>query len=889
MPALRRLPPLPAAVPLLAAVPLAAAVAGALPVRLAAGLAAGVAGAVYSTLMLALALRVHRRAGGGFGACRGAAFLAAGVLLGTVGAAAAGLVRPGAAGTVAIAGLLPVAVAYLLGLLLLPGAAPTPGARLRRLLDGTGLGITVLYSAWLFGLGREGGSTTLRFVVALVAAIAVSVAVVTGLRAVRHRPAALGCAAGSALGVLGLAGQALAIGDPAGDAWLPWTALLLVAGPALVWLGARLSERVATAPPEVGAGGRHVETRGTFAAYPILGVPAVVAMAATVYALVTGGVFDTTAIALAVAAFAVLALRETLGALDVARYARELSRREARFQALVAGSGDVIMVLDSDLVVRWQSPAAARHFGLSDQDVKGRSWLSLLHPDDVATAAAKLALVLRRPRPNPDDPEDTLSRPVRLQARLRDGHGHWRDTETFVSDQRGAPPVAALVLHVTDIGERAEMERAVHRLTGTDPLTGLANRSRLLRAIADLLAGPEERTGAVVLLDLDGLSAVNSARGQEAGDLALIEVSRRLRESAGEDDLVARIDGDEFAIATRGTAMQAYALATRLLAALAEPISTPAGPIRLRASAGLTDLAATSVDDVLRRADLALRRARQLGHRRVEWYDRDLETALIRRTTLEQGLPGSVRRGELDLAYQPVVNLIDGRPVGVEALLRWRHPTLGTVSAADAIKVAEELDVVAEIGEWVLHQAARQLSGWLRDGHDLWLAVNVSARQLADHTFPGTVATVLDLHDIPAHALVLEVGEAGLGADARDLAPQLAAIRALGARTALDDFGTGLSSLAHLRRLPLDLVKIDQLFFAEPAGRGGPAVPLIEVMVGLGRRLGIEVVAEGLAEPEHVELVRAAGCRFGQGYHIARPAPAEHLEAYLESHRSPTI
>jgi len=152
-----------------------------------------------------------------------------------------------------------------------------------------------------------------------------------------------------------------------------------------------------------------------------------------------------------------------------------------------------------------------------------------------------------------------------------------------------------------------------------------------------------------------------------------------------------------------------------------------------------------------------------------------------------------------------------------------------------------------------------------------------------------SVATVLDLHDIPADALILEVSEAGLGADARQLAPQLAAIRALGVRTALDDFGTGQASLAHLRRLPLDLVKIDQLFFAEPAGRAGPAVPLIDVIVGLARRLGLDVIAEGLAEPEHVDLVRAAGCRYGQGYHIGRPAPAEHVEAYLESHRSPSM
>jgi EAL domain-containing protein (putative c-di-GMP-specific phosphodiesterase class I) len=242
-------------------------------------------------------------------------------------------------------------------------------------------------------------------------------------------------------------------------------------------------------------------------------------------------------------------------------------------------------------------------------------------------------------------------------------------------------------------------------------------------------------------------------------------------------------------------------------------------------------------------------------------------------------------RGELDLLYQPIIDLVASRPLAVEALLRWRHPRLGTLLPVDVIPVAEDLGFIKEMGSWVLRKASRQLASWLRDGRDIAMAVNVSPRQLADPELHEDIAAVLELHNLPADRLVLEIAETGLGRDTEWLDEHLAAVRALGVRTALDEFGTGPESLTHLRRLPMDMVKVGRSFFDATRESAGASVPIIDVMVGLGRRLGVDIVAQGLEAQSHLDVVRAAGCRLGQGHLFAHPQPAERTEAYLDAFR----
>jgi len=310
----------------------------------------------------------------------------------------------------------------------------------------------------------------------------------------------------------------------------------------------------------------------------------------------------------------------------------------------------------------------------------------------------------------------------------------------------------------------------------------------------------------------------------------------------------------------------------------------------LHASIGLAEAQDPGgVEDVLQRADLACRRARQLGRDRLEWYDSCLEDQLVRRMDMERELAGAIGRRELDLVYQPVVHLLDRRPAGVEALLRWRSPTLGTVLPIELMPVAEDLGIAADIAEWVLDAGCRHLASWLDGGNDLWLSVNMSPGQLAAPGLVDRVAAVLAAHRLAPERLVVEVAEAQLGRDLPTVVPHLAALRALGVRTALDDFGAGQDSLAQLRRLPLDLLKIDGALVSEPGHRQGPTRPVIDVVVGLGRRLGLELIVEGVETRSRLDEALTAGCRLGQGFLLGRPMPAEHLEAYLEDHRTPSF
>ena len=863
-------PPLTAA---LSCAVLCAGVAGVASPLVAVGVAVGLATVVHAALLVRHALAIHREPAPGldqqggarpqehsFGPCRGAGFLGLAVLAaGTAVVAAVAVVADGqatgpAGARVLTGGLLAATALFVLGLLLLPGAAPGPLARLRRLLDGLGVGVSLLFTVWLLTPGH--GTGALPATVALLLAAGLSIAVVTGLRAVRYRRASLDCSGGAMLSMLGLAGMALAFlgnGQPAG---LPVAAGAMVFGPVLSWTGARWA---GTGPDDAD------DSSG----YPILAVPVGAALLAAGYHLLRGRSFDDVSIGLGFVVVVALAAREAFAVADIRRYARRVAVQGAHFRSLVSGSSDVAMMLDADLVVRWQSPVAARQLGLSDQDVVDRPFVALVHPDDADAVRERLVAILAGPQ-----------RPALIAARLRDGFGRWRDTESTVDDQRSVPEVGALVVHVRDVGERRELERSLDRMARTDQLTGLANRHQLTGTVAALLPG-----GAVLVIDLDGFTAVNDLHGPEVGDAVLVEAARRLRTGVDPADLPARLGADEFAVATQGPPVRTFALASRLLTMLSEPYPLPDGTVHLTACVGIAELAgAAGAGDALSRAMLALRRARHGGRGSIEWYDEALEAALLRRMTLEQDLAGVVTRGELDLVYQPILDLVEGHPVGAEALLRWRHPTLGSLSAAEFAPVADEIGLAGEIGEWVLHRACRQLASWRRDRRELWLAVHVAGAQLAAPDLGTTVGAALDLHRVPAERLVLAVTEEALGGDTAQAVARLTQVRALGVRTALTRFGTGSTPLADLRRLPVDLVKVDRTLFTEPAGRRGPATPIIEAVVELGHRIGVDIIAGGLEAEAHLDVVRAAGCRFGQGYLFGRPVPPEHLEAFLETH-----
>jgi diguanylate cyclase (GGDEF)-like protein len=436
-------------------------------------------------------------------------------------------------------------------------------------------------------------------------------------------------------------------------------------------------------------------------------------------------------------------------------------------------------------------------------------------------------------------------------------------------------------------GQLQEREAHFRELAHTDPLTGLANRRGLLRALREEAVGGPPCV--LMGMDLDGFKNINDMRGHDVGDQVLIEVGRRLRANLRPGDLAARLGGDEFAVLMFARPREAERAAHRLLGVLCAPYEQPQGTVFLSASIGLAGCAtATDVPSLLRNADLALRFAKQRGKSRVEQYDVAYDESLRRRTLLEHELRGAVDRGELHLTFQPVVALPSVRPVGAEALLRWHHPTLGQVPPVEFIPIAEESGAITKLGAWVLHQACHQLSRWLADGHDVWVSVNVSPRELHSPEYVVQVAEALEAHRVPPQRLVLEVTEHAVATDLEELVRRLRALRMTGVRIALDDFGAGYSSLGQLRNLPVDILKIDHSLVAEPeSSRTGTAAPLVDVVVRLGHRLGLEVIAEGMEEPQQLAVVEAAGCRWGQGWLFGQAVPAEYLEARLAA--TPTL
>ncbi|HLL67173.1 MAG TPA: bifunctional diguanylate cyclase/phosphodiesterase [Micromonosporaceae bacterium] len=433
----------------------------------------------------------------------------------------------------------------------------------------------------------------------------------------------------------------------------------------------------------------------------------------------------------------------------------------------------------------------------------------------------------------------------------------------------------ALVRHDIrrDAVRLARSEAHFRVMAHTDALTGLGNRRALLAS----LESETDRQHRCVLLaiDLDGFKNVNDIRGHDAGDAVLIEVAARLRANLRPGDLAARLGGDEFAVLMRAARGEAGPACERLLGVLARPYEVAGGAVFLSASIGVAacepghDLPA-----VLRAADLALRDAKQQGKNRVQEYDQAYDRRVRRRTAVADALRGARRNGELRLVYQPVVALPEGHVVGVEALLRWDHPQLGQVAPDEFIPIAEESDLIDELGAFALSEACRQLALWIRDGHCIWVSVNVSVRELQCERYVGRVTEALRAYRVPPGRIVLEVTEHAVARDLDGLVERLNELRASGVRVALDDFGSGYSSLGQLSTLPVDILKIDRSLLTPPS----TDAPLVDVVVALGNRLSLDVVAEGITDERQRRLLEQARCRYGQGELFGAAMPAEQVE-----------
>jgi diguanylate cyclase (GGDEF)-like protein/PAS domain S-box-containing protein len=582
-------------------------------------------------------------------------------------------------------------------------------------------------------------------------------------------------------------------------------------------------------------------------------------------------------------------LRTLVWAAEGARMTRQLLRAEAYFRTLVDRAADITLVLDPQGRITWASAAGTRPGAWAGRDLEGRPLADFVHEEDRTELRRALDPAL-----SGDD-----ERAPAFRLRTRDGA--WRMVETVRAvSAAGLPRTSAgvlatagsdgTVLHLRDVVGRRSTELELERMAYTDYLTGLPNRARLMAAMADArsrAAAGEE--ACLLLLDLDGFKPVNDIAGHDAGDRLLVQVGARLRATVRDRDLISRLGGDEFAVLVRAGLEEATALAERIVADLRgmRPTASARGAagelvFDISGSVGVTRL--DPGDDTavtIRQADLALRTAKAAGKNRVCRHDDAADSATGRRTILARDLPAAIEEGRLWVAYQPVLGAVERRFVGMEALVRWDHPTLGPVPPDEFIPVAEDDGLIVPLQRFVLRTALTELAGLLAEGRDLQLGVNISVRHVQAGCLVPDVAAVLAATGVPPGRLVLEITESVLLDGEDRLHSDLAQLREMGCVLALDDFGKGYSSLGYLARLPVAILKMDRGFVAgiETDAR---AAALVASIVGLGRTLGMDVVAEGAETRGELTALAGMGCRFLQGFLLGRPVPPAQLRAVLD-------
>ncbi len=426
-----------------------------------------------------------------------------------------------------------------------------------------------------------------------------------------------------------------------------------------------------------------------------------------------------------------------------------------------------------------------------------------------------------------------------------------------------------------------------------DPLTGLPNRTLILDRAEQMLA--RARRGnlpvAVLLIDLDGFKDVNDTLGHDVGDRLLRSVTARLTATMRASDSVGRLGGDEFVVLVDGSSTDdgPDLVSRRLLDSLREPfvVEGAAGNmLTLTASVGIAAGVRPSATELLRDADIALYEAKAAGKDCVVVFRPEMHAAVQDRHLLESDLRDALRLGQFFLVYQPIFNLASGKTIGVEALLRWRHPQRGVVQPNAFIPILEDSGMITDVGRWVLEEATRQGMRWHALGYELDVSVNVSARQLETDRLIEDVRRAVNRSGFDPRSLILEITETAIMGNVTAVVPRLAALKTTGVRVAIDDFGTGYSSLAYLQQLPVDTLKIDRTFISAMSDTPESGA-LIRTMVQLGKSLGLETLAEGIEESGQYRQLEREECDSGQGYLLARPLEWAALEEFLAEQSGP--
>jgi len=560
------------------------------------------------------------------------------------------------------------------------------------------------------------------------------------------------------------------------------------------------------------------------------------------------------------------------------RAEEELRRSSDRVRAVLESVPEGILTLDERLQVRSINSAAQRLFGVQVDEVAGKDFGGLIAEPNRGELRPQLRSYLR-------------ARDERAQG-THETVGQRKDGTTipieFTATRFGSQRL--LIGGLRDVSQRKAETEALQFQALHDPLTGLPNRSFLKERLetAILAAERDLRPCAVLVMDMDNFKEVNDRLGHHVGDQLLREVAARLRGTLRKADMVARLGGDEFAVVPFGAtdAPRAALIAEKILQALEAPVVIDETPITPAVSIGVASFPQNAEDAaaLMRRADVAMYAAKR-ARSGYSVYASDQEDGNGSPTPLIGKLGHAIDQFELLLHYQPIVDLADGRPEKLEALVRWGHPKHGLLPPDDFIPSAEQTDLIKPLTAWVLNEALGQLHAWHKAGFEVGVAVNLSARSLADVELAPTVADLLRTWQIPPDKLTLEITERSILSAEAD--PTLRCLHEIGVRLSVDDFGTGYSSLTYLKRLPVAEIKIDKSFLADLAQSRDDAA-IVRSTIDLGHNLGLRVVAEGVETAETATLLGQLGCDLAQGFHISYPLPAAQLGPWLRArHRTP--
>ncbi len=559
---------------------------------------------------------------------------------------------------------------------------------------------------------------------------------------------------------------------------------------------------------------------------------------------------------------------------------KDLTVLEERIQGIYSASTDAIGLADFEGTITEINDSFIRLTGFSREEIIGVMTYRDFVPDNYLDRSITPEMAIETGRAV--EYERDLTR--------KDGIKKTVTTTLYTVNDAGGQP-AAMAIVIRDITERRSLEQKLKHQAMHDPLTGLANRALLGDSIKRALSRARRlgKTVAILFLDLDNFKPVNDALGHAAGDAVLIAVSDRLGNCIRGSDMAARLGGDEFAVLLEDISGpdEEIRVANRILEAISSPIPVDGKDVYVGASIGLAVSSDKNEDaeELLQNADVAMYIAKKQGKSCYAVFEPSMHAAVIRRAQIESDLRLALSNDEFEVRYQPIIELATGKVLALEALLRWNNPRRLDVGPAEFIPIAEEADLISDIGQWILQESCDQVSEWNRGltlSRPISIAVNISGRQFQEPTFLESLQAALHHSGLSPQNLILEITESLILKNTEQNVATLRNIRELGVRLAIDDFGTGYSSLSYLHRFPVDILKIDRSF-VEKVSSGIEGAAMANAIISMSRTLHLTTIAEGIETIEQVETLRSLRCELGQGYLFAEPLTPQETRLFLSN------